>query len=308
MKKVAAGIDIGGTNTIFAWVSEAGDILWSNSVSTTTFATAKALVSEVCDQLKSNLLGEAVGLGVGAPSANFYTGCIEHAPNLNWGDIVPLQQYFEVEMQLPTIVTNDANAAAIGEQVYGVAKGMKDFMMVTLGTGLGSGFVANGELIYGHDGFAGELGHTTVEKNGRLCGCGRNGCLETYVSATGIVRTAKEFLDKSSNSSLADIDVITSKSIYDAAIAGDKLALEIFDFTAEKLGFSLANTVAITSPKMIVLFGGLAQSGDLLIKPTKKYLEKYVLSIFKNKIEIVPSKLNASDAAILGASALAWKQ
>ena len=297
MKKVAAGIDIGGTNTIFAWVSETGEILWSNSVSTTAFATAKALVSEVCDQLKSNLLGEAVGLGVGAPSTNFYTGCIEYAPNLNWGDVVPLQQYFEEEMQLPTIVTNDANAAAIGEQVYGVAKGMKDFMMVTLGTGLGSGFVANGELIYGHDGFAGELGHTIIEPNGRSCGCGRKGCLETYASATGMEQTALEISGKK----------YTSKAVAEAVERGEQWALEAFDFTAQKLGLALANSVAITRPEAIVLFGGLAQAGDLLFVPTKKYMEENLLHNYQDKIPLIGSALPESDAAVLGASALIWK-
>ena len=297
MKKVAIGIDIGGTNTIFAWVSEAGDILWSNSVSTTAFTTAKALVSEVCDQLKSNLPGEPVGLGVGAPSTNFYSGCIEHAPNLNWGDVVPLQQYFEDEMQVPTIVTNDANAAAIGEQVYGVAKGMKDFMMVTLGTGLGSGFVANGELIYGHDGFAGELGHTIIEPNGRPCGCGRKGCLETYASATGMEQTALEMSGKKH----------TSKAVAEAAETGEQWALEAFDFTAKKLGLALANSVAITRPEAIVLFGGLAQAGDLLFVPTKKYMEENLLHNYQDKIPLIASALPQSDAAVLGASALIWK-
>ncbi len=297
MKKVAAGIDIGGTNTVFAWVSESGEILWSNSISTTAFTTAKALVSEVCNQLKSNMLGEAVGLGVGAPSTNFYTGCIEHAPNLNWGDVVPLQQYFEEEMQLLTIVTNDANAAAIGEQVYGVAKGMKDFMMVTLGTGLGSGFVANGELIYGHDGFAGELGHTIIEPNGRLCGCGRKGCLETYASATGMEQTALEMSGKKH----------TSKSVAEAVERGEQWAFEAFDFTAQKLGLALANSVAITRPEAIVLFGGLAQAGDILFIPTKKYMEENLLHNYQDKIPLIASALPQSDAAVLGASALIWK-
>lgn len=297
MKKVAAGIDIGGTNTVFAWVSEAGEIQSRHSISTTAFVTAKALISEVCNQLKSNLSGEAVGIGVGAPSANFYTGCIEHAPNLNWRDIVPLQQYFEDEMQLPTIVTNDANAAAIGEQVYGVARGMKDFMMVTLGTGLGSGFVVNGELIYGHDGFAGELGHTIIEPNGRPCGCGRQGCLETYASATGMEQTALEMSGEKHS----------SKTVAEAAEKGEQWALEAFDFTAQKLGLSLANSVAITRPEAIVLFGGLAQAGDLLFIPTKKHMEKNLLHNYQDKIPLLASALPQSDAAVLGASALVWK-
>ena len=297
MKKVAAGIDIGGTNTVFAWISEVGEIQWSNSVSTTSFSNAKALVSEVCNQLKSNLSGEAVGLGVGAPSANFYTGCIEFAPNLKWGDVVPLREYFVDEMQLPTIVTNDANAAAIGEQVYGVAKGMKDFMMVTLGTGLGSGFVVNGEMIYGHDGFAGELGHTIIEPNGRPCGCGRKGCLETYASATGMEQTALEMTGEK----------YSSKTVAEAAEKGEEWALEAFDFTAQKLGLSLANSIAITRPEAVVLFGGLAQAGDLLFIPTKKYMEENLLHNYQDKIPLLASALPQSDAAVLGASALIWK-
>ncbi|PDH47930.1 MAG: glucokinase [Bacteroidetes bacterium MED-G21] len=308
---LAVGIDIGGTNTVFGLVDYLGNCVSHDSIKTSHFELVEDFVDAVCLKLTKLIADQAdaeiIGVGIGAPNGNYFSGNIEFAPNLNWKGIIPLSRLFEEQLNIPTTLTNDANAAALGERIYGAAKGVDNFVMVTLGTGLGSGFVVNGDLVYGHDGFAGELGHTIVEKNGRLCGCGRRGCLETYVSATGIVKSAKEFLKKSSNSSLSDLQFITSKSISDAAIAGDKLALEIFDFTAEKLGLSLANTIAISSPKLIVLFGGLAQSGDLLIKPTKKYLEEYVLSIYKNKIEIVSSKLNASDAAILGASALAWK-
>jgi len=246
-------------------------------------------------------------MGIGAPNGNYYTGSIDFAPNLKWEGVIPLVDLFTEYFDFPIKLTNDANAAAMGERIYGAAKYADDFVMVTLGTGLGSGFVVNGNLVYGHDGFAGELGHTIVEKNGRDCGCGRKGCLETYASASGIVRTAKEFLENSNNSLLSCLSEITSKSIADAAHKGDKLALDIFDYTAEKLGFSLANIVAISSPKLIVLFGGLAQSGDLIIKPTKKYMEAYLLNIYQNKVDILPSKLKASDAAILGASALAWQ-
>jgi glucokinase len=309
---LAVGIDIGGTNTVFGLVDYLGNCVSHDSIKTSHFELVEDFVDEVCLKLTKLITdqddAEIIGVGIGAPNGNYFSGNIEFAPNLNWKGIIPLSKLFEEQLNIPTTLTNDANAAALGERIYGAAKGVDDFVMVTLGTGLGSGFVVNGDLVYGHDGFAGELGHTIVEKNGRLCGCGRRGCLETYVSATGIVKSAKEFLKKSSNSSLADLQFITSKSISDAATAGDKLALEIFDFTAEKLGLSLANTIAISSPKLIVLFGGLAQSGDLIIKPTKKYLEEYVLSIYKNKIEIVSSKLDASDAAILGASALAWQQ
>ena len=308
--KVAVGIDIGGTNTVFGLVDEQGNCLAQNALKTSNYPLVNDFVAEVSKQV--NLLIdsceniEIIGMGVGAPNGNYYTGTIDFAPNLKWEGVVPLAKLFAEYFNFPVSLTNDANAAAIGERSYGAAKGVDDFVMVTLGTGLGSGFVVNGDLVYGHDGFAGELGHTIVEKNGRACGCGRRGCLETYASASGIVRTAKEFLENSTNSLLVGLNEITSKSIADAALEGDQLALDIFDFTAEKLGFSLANTVAITSPKLIVLFGGLAQSGDLIIKPTKKYMEDYLLNIYRNKVDIVPSKLKASDAAILGASALAW--
>tara|TARA_B100000795_G_scaffold183908_1_gene139530 strand:+ start:935 stop:1891 length:957 start_codon:yes stop_codon:yes gene_type:complete len=309
--KVAIGIDIGGTNTVFGLVDEQGNCLVQKSLKTKDYSKPEDFVAVLSAELKELIASHknisVIGMGVGAPNGNYYTGTIDFAPNLNWEGIVPLAQLLQEYFTFPVVLTNDANAAAIGERIYGAAKGVEDFVMVTLGTGLGSGFVVNGELVYGHDGFAGELGHTIVEKNGRECGCGRKGCLETYASASGIVRTAKEFLEKSNNNLLADVKELSSKSIADAALKGDALALEIFDYTAEKLGFSLANTVALTSPKLIVLFGGLAQSGDLILKPTKKYMEAYLLNIYQNKVAIVPSKLNASDAAILGASALAWQ-
>ena len=309
--KVAIGIDIGGTNTVFGLVDEQGNCLVQKSLKTKDYSKPEDFVAVLSAELKELIASHknisVIGMGVGAPNGNYYTGTIDFAPNLNWEGIVPLAQLLQEYFPFPVVLTNDANAAAIGERIYGAAKGVEDFVMVTLGTGLGSGFVINGELVYGHDGFAGELGHTIVEKNGRECGCGRKGCLETYASASGIVRTAKEFLEKSNNNLLADVKELSSKSIADAALKGDALALEIFDYTAEKLGFSLANTVALTSPKLIVLFGGLAQSGDLILKPTKKYMEAYLLNIYQNKVAIVPSKLNASDAAILGASALAWQ-
>lgn len=309
--KLVIGVDIGGTNTVFGLVDEQGNCLAQNNLKTTDFPLVEDFVTNVVKEI--NLLIstlnsiEIIGMGIGAPNGNFYTGSIDFAPNLKWKGRIPLVKLFAAYFNFPIFLTNDANAAAIGESIYGAAKEVNDFIMVTLGTGLGSGFVVNGNLVYGHDGFAGELGHTIVEKNGRSCGCGRKGCLETYASASGIVRTAKEFLLNSNNSLLADLNEITSKSIADAAHKGDKLALDIFDYTAEKLGFSLANTVAISSPKLIVLFGGLAQSGDLIIKPTKKYMEAYLLNIYQNKVAIVPSKLKAADVAIIGASALAWK-
>ena len=309
-KQLVIGIDIGGTNTVFGLVDDSGNCLVQDSIRTTDYPLVDGFVAHVSNCVKELMSAhsdaEIIGMGIGAPNGNYYTGSIDFAPNLKWEGVIPLVDLFSKHFNFPITLTNDANAAAIGERIYGAAKGVDDFVMVTLGTGLGSGFVVNGNLVYGHDGFAGELGHTIVEKNGRECGCGRKGCLETYASASGIVRTAKEFLENSNNSLLADLNEITSKSIADAAHKGDQLALDIFDYTAEKLGFSLANTVAISSPKLIVLFGGLAQSGDLIIKPTKKYMEEYLLNIYQNKVAILPSKLKASDAAILGASALAW--
>ncbi len=310
-KQLAIGIDIGGTNTVFGIVDENGNCLAQNAIKTSNYPQVSEFVDVVSKEV--NVLidsldyTEIIGMGIGAPNGNYYTGTIDFAPNLKWEGVVHLVDLFKKHFNFPVYLTNDANAAAIGERIYGSAKGIDDFVMVTLGTGLGSGFVVNGNLVYGHDGFAGELGHTIVEKNGRTCGCGRKGCLETYASASGIVRTAKEILENSNSSLLSDLNEITSKSIASAAIEGDQLALDIFDYTAEKLGFSLANTVAISSPKLIVLFGGLAQSGDLIIKPTKNYMEDYLLNIYKNKVDIVQSKLKASDAAILGASALVWQ-
>ncbi len=310
--KLAVGIDIGGTNTVFGLVDETGNCLVQNAIKTGDYPAVEDFVNEVQKGVNALISkfndSKIIGMGIGAPNANFYTGTIEHAPNLKWKGVVPLVRLFEAYFDFPISLTNDANAAAMGERIYGAAKGIDDLAMVTLGTGLGSGFVVNGELVYGHDGFAGELGHVIVEKNGRLCGCGNRGCLETYASATGIVKTANEFLAKSKDSILSDLPEITSKAIADAALQGDKMALEIFDYTAEKLGFGLASMVAITSPKLIVLFGGLAQAGDLILKPTKKYMEQYLLKTFRNKIDIVPSQLKAADAAILGASSLAWQK
>lgn len=309
--KLAVGVDIGGTNTVFGLVDEKGNCLAQDSIKTSEYSLVNDFVAAIYKRVnvlistQNNV--EIIGMGIGAPNGNYYTGTIDFAPNLNWKGIVPLAELFKECFNVPVFLTNDANAAAMGERIYGAARGFDDLLVVTLGTGLGSGYVVNGELMYGHDGFAGELGHTIVEKNGRLCGCGRKGCLETYASATGIVKTAKEFLANSSDSLLSDVEEITSKSIADAAEKGDELALSIFDFTAEKLGFALANTVAITSPSLIVFFGGLAQSGELIIEPTKKYMELNLLKIFKNKIDIIPSGLNASNSAILGASSLVWQ-
>jgi glucokinase len=250
------------------------------------------------------------GIGIGAPNGNFYHGTIEFAPNLPWKGVIPLANLVTEQFGLPVEVTNDANAAAIGEMTYGAAKGIRDFIMITLGTGLGSGIVINGQLVYGHDGFAGELGHVIVEKEGRLCGCGRYGCLETYVSATGIVRTMLELLGKrKTDSSLRGLKTedITSKLICDAALEGDQLAQKAVDMTACTLGKALANYIAFSAPEAIFLFGGLARAGDLLINPTRKYMNENVLQIWKDKVKLINSELRESDAAILGASALVWE-
>jgi glucokinase len=305
------GIDIGGTHTAFGIVDKQGLIVFQDKVLTREQESIDILIDAIYEKLQAPIANLGVstikGIGVGAPNGNFYNGTIEFAPNLPWKGIIPLAQLFQQKFDLHTIVTNDANAAAIGEMMYGAAKGMKDFMMVTLGTGVGSGFVANGKMIYGHDGFAGELGHVIAVREGRPCGCGRKGCLETYASATGIVRTANEYLQHSEAPSLLrQQEEISAKSIYEAAQAGDEMALAIFDVTGKILGQSLADAVAITSPQAIILFGGLAQAGSFLFGPTKQYFEDNLLIIYKNKIDILPSELKESDVAILGAAALVW--
>ena len=251
-----------------------------------------------------------MGIGVGAPNANYFKGTIEGAVNLPWKGVVPFVKLMEEVFHIPVRITNDANAAAIGEMTYGVARGVKDFIMITLGTGVGSGIVANGQLVYGSDGNAGELGHVIVRPNGRLCGCGRSGCLETYTSATGVARTAREFLELQRVESLLrriPVQDITSKDVYDAAMAGDSLAKEIFEYTGKILGEAFASFVAFSSPKMIVLFGGLTHAGDLIMRPIKEAMEDNLLNIYKGKVELVLSQLNEADAAILDASALGWE-
>lgn len=315
-KNYVVGVDIGGTNTVFGIVDRDGNIIDIDSIKTKKHDNfddyLKDLHSGITALLeKNNLVGEIQGIGIGAPSANYHTGRIENAANLPWGNIVPIvEKTSKIFGGLPVAVTNDANAAALGEMKYGVAKGLKDFIMITLGTGVGSGIVVNGEVVYGRDGFAGELGHAVVIRpNGRTCGCGRKGCLETYCSASGVVRTAREFLrEKSEPSLLRNIpeDQITSKDVYDAAKAGDKLANEIFEFTGELLGEALADFVTFSSPEAFVLFGGLAKSGDLLLDPLKKSFEKSLLFVYRQKPEILLSTLKENDAAVLGASALGW--
>ena len=310
------GIDIGGTNTVFGIVDARGTIIASNSVKTGVYPTVEEYVDEVCKHLLPLInancgVNKVRGIGIGAPNGNYYTGTIEFAPNLPWKGILPLAAMFEERLGIPTALTNDANAAGVGEMTYGAARGMKDFIMITLGTGVGSGIVVNGQMVYGHDGFAGELGHVIVRReNGRICGCGRKGCLETYCSATGVARTAREFLAARTEQSLLrniSAENITSKDVYEAAVQGDKLAQEIFDFTGNILGEALADAIAFSSPEAIVLFGGLAKSGDYIMKPIQKAIDENVLNIYKGKTKLLVSELKDSDAAVLGASALAWE-
>lgn len=315
-KPYVVGIDIGGTNSVFGIVDARGNILSSGSVKTQAYANIEEYVDAVCKNLLPLILEQGgtdkiKGIGIGAPNGNFYSGTIEFAPNLPWKGIIPLAALFEERLEIPTALTNDANAAAIGEMTYGAARGMKDFIMITLGTGVGSGIVINGQLVYGHDGFAGELGHVIARReNGRSCGCGRKGCLEAYCSATGVARTAREFLvAKSDESLLRDIpaEEIVSKDVFDTAVRGDKLAQEIFEYTGTILGETLADAIAFSSPEAIILFGGLAKAGDYIMKPVQKAIDNNVLNIYKGKIKLLVSELKDSDAAVLGASALGWE-
>lgn len=313
-KLYTVGIDIGGTNTVFGIVDEQGHILSHDGIKTKDYPDINVYADTVAGHLRS--LIEAAGgielingIGVGAPNANYYTGQIEQAPNLPWKGTIPLARMLRERLTLPVTLTNDANAAALGEMTYGVARGMKDFIMITLGTGVGSGIVINGRLVYGHDGFAGELGHVIVRRGGRLCGCGRRGCLETYCSATGIVRTVHEMLSSTDTPSLLrdiPLDKVTSKDIYDATEQGDKLALEIFRFTGTVLGEAFADFIAFSSPEAIVLFGGLAKAGEYIMAPIREAMDANVMSIYKGKTRLLTSALKDSDAAVLGASALAW--
>ncbi len=316
MKPYVIGIDIGGTNTVFGIVDARGTVIASDSIKTAKHPNIEdyidELYSEVTRLIKANDAEDKInGIGVGAPNANYYTGLIEYAPNLIWRGVIPLAKMLQEKFNLPVAITNDANAAAIGEMTYGAARGVKDFIMITLGTGVGSGIVVNGQLVYGHDGFAGELGHMIVKRsNGRLCGCGRTGCLEAYCSATGVARTAREFLEIRKEDSILrnlPVDQITSKDVYDAAIQGDKLAKEIFEYTGTILGEAMADMTVFSSPQAFILFGGLAKSGDLLLKPLKAALEKNLLAIYKGKPKVILSELKEADAAVLGASALGWE-
>ncbi len=312
---LAIGIDIGGTGTKFGIVDRDGNVLFTGEMSTKKHKDIEGYIDELHGHLgelieKAGGIGRIRGIGVGAPNGNFYTGNIEYAPNLPWSGIIPIAKMMSDKFKLPVTLTNDANAAAIGEMMYGAAKGMRDFIMITLGTGVGSGIVANGQLIYGHDGFAGELGHTIVIPDGRIHqGTKKRGSLESYASATGVRLTALEMLENSTEDSLlrtADKETLDSKVVYDAAIKGDKLALDVFEFTGKILGLALANAVMFSSPEAIILFGGLTKSGDLILNPTRRHMEENLIQVFQNKVKILISHLKESDAAILGSSALVW--
>jgi glucokinase len=315
-QQLALGIDIGGTNTVFGIVDHRGDIQYRGAISTKKHAHIEDYIDELyaailpaIDQVGG--IHNIRGIGIGAPNGNFYKGTIEYAPNLNWKGIVPLTDLITVKFNLPSGLTNDANAAAVGEMMYGAAKGMKDFIMMTLGTGVGSGIVANGNLILGHDGFAGELGHTIIIPDGRFHqGTKSKGSLESYCSATGVRLTAIEMLENSTEDSLMRNyakEEIDSRIVYDCAIQGDKIANDVYQFTGNILGKALANFVMFSSPEAIILFGGLCKAGNLLLTPTKKAMEENLLPIFQDKVKLIFSELKEADAAVLGASALVWE-
>lgn len=316
-QQLAVGIDIGGTNTKFGIVDRRGNILCDGRMLTNQHEDVNAFLDELHGHLSVLItqvggIENIRGIGVGAPNGNFYTGNIEYAPNLRWKGVVPLAKLLEAKFGVPAILTNDANAAALGEFMYGAARSMRDFIVITLGTGVGSGIVANGQLIYGHDGFAGELGHCIVIPGGRFHpGTGAHGSLEAYASATGVTNSALEFLaarpDTKSMLRELKIEEINSKIIYEAAMKGDPLAMEVYEFTGKILGEALANFVMFSSPEAIILFGGLTKAGDMIMKPVREHMEKNLLPIFQNKVKLVFSELQESDAAILGASALAWE-
>ena len=319
MKPYVIGLDLGGTNSVFGIVDARGEIKATTAIKTGGFETAEAYVAACVEALQPII--EQVGgidtikaMGVGAPNANYYKGTIEYAPNLPWAHetIVPLGDMFSKALGVPVALTNDANAAALGEMVYGVARGMKNFIVITLGTGVGSGIVVNGQLLYGHDGFAGELGHVTMVRGeeGRSCGCGRTGCLEAYCSATGVARTARELLAKTSRPSLLreiDPEKITSLDVSIAAGKGDELAKEIYDFTGHMLGEACADFAAFSSPEAFIFFGGMVKAGELIMKPIREAYDEHVMRIFKGKAKFLVSGLDGASAAVLGASAVGWE-
>ena len=317
-RQFVVGVDIGGQTSKIGVVDARGEVLAQSVIRTDTFGEdANAYIDALADAVKACVVAadktmeDIRGIGVGAPNGNYYTGEVAFAPNLAWAakETVPLAKKLSDACGVPVSLTNDANAAAVGEMAYGAARGMKNFIMITLGTGVGSGIVIDGKVVYGHDGFAGELGHVTVvRQNGRPCGCGRKGCLEAYCSAIGVARTAREWLDATDEpSSLRDVENISSKDIFDAARTGDALAIRVFEYTGTILGHAFADFIAFSAPEAIVLFGGLARAKEFLYEPINRAMNESVLKIWKDKVQIVFSQLKESDAAILGASALAWE-
>jgi glucokinase len=315
-QQLAIGIDIGGTNTKYGLVNHRGEILEKGELRTDAYPTIESFIDALYETLIPIINSipdghEIKGIGIGAPNGNYYKGTIEYAPNLHWKGIIYLTDLITNRFNLPCSLTNDANAAAVGEMMYGAARGMRDFIMITLGTGVGSGIVANGQLIYGHDGFAGELGHTIIRPGGRKhWSTSLDGSLEAYCSATGITITAKEMLSQSDEPSLlrnVKPEDITSKRVFDCAVQGDKIAAEVYRYTGQILGEALANFIMFSSPEAIILFGGVIKAGDMLLQPTREHMEKNLLPIFQNKVKLIFSELKEADAAILGASALVWE-
>ena len=317
LKPYVIGLDLGGTNSVFGIVDSRGEIKATTAIKTQVYDNVNEYVKASVEALQAIIdqvggIDKIKAMGIGAPNGNYYNGTIEFAPNLKWGrdGVVPLADLFSKALGIPVALTNDANAAAIGEMAYGVARGMKNFIVITLGTGVGSGIVVNGQLVYGSDGFAGELGHVVVRTpNGRPCGCGRTGCLEAYCSATGVARTAREFLATRQDESLLrelNPEDITSLDVAIAAGKGDELAKEIFEFTGSLLGEACANFAAFSSPEPSIFFGGHTKAGDLLMKPIIESYQKNVLNIYKGKAKFLVSGLDGSSAAVLGASAVGW--
>lgn len=315
MKKVTIGIDIGGTGTKFGLVDMEGKVLFHDKIDTAAYKEFDEYMDVLSEKIKLSIAEnisdyDLIGIGVGAPNGNYFTGTVSYAPNLPWKGVLPIAETLTGKFGVPSVVSNDANAAAVGEQVFGGAKGMKDFIMVTLGTGLGSGFVSNGQLIIGSDALAGEMGHIAVKDGrGRSCKCGKKGCLETYVSATGINRTIfKLLVDSHEDSEFRGVSFndLTTKEISEAADRGDVIAKEAFRYTGRILGLKLADMVTIFNPEAIFLFGGLALAGDHIFKPTKRYMEKNLMKIYKNKVRVLPSELGSQGAPIIGAASLVW--
>lgn len=317
VKPYVIGIDLGGTNTVFGIVDSRGNVLADDSIPTNQFSTPESFVEGVSAAIRSLAnrevgLDQIRGIGLGAPNGNYYQGTVENPPNLPWEGIIPIAQMMTDELGIPTVVTNDANAAAMGEMIYGVARGMKNFIVITLGTGLGSGIVINGQMVYGHDGFAGELGHVRVVRGpeGRSCGCGRKGCLEAYCSATGVARTAREIIETTDRPTLLrniELEKITSRDVAMAAAKGDEVAKEIFQFTGHMLGEACADFAAFSSPEAFIFFGGLTKAGDLLMKPIIEAYEEHRLYTLRVRPKFLISALMGANAAVLGASAMGWE-